>query len=215
MAWIEGVGVFVVEVKSHTIRGIRRFDNNVPVVVYRGHQEADVNLLDQPRRFAYALKDVLERACDEAGIVPPPLYFAGWLPNVSPEDVASVSATVNPDKVWLSDMLEGTTFLARLACMKNLTRGSSAERSSLKCFCSVFGTRMPPGPIVYPGPKPFPTLGHLIDRKNRQLKIMTKEQEQLAFNPNLLRGPKVIRGVAGSGKTVVLAMPWPRPTSPR
>ena len=40
---------------------------------------------------------------------------------------------------------------------------------------------------------------------NQQLKKLTAEQEELAFSPNLLIGPKVIRGVAGSGKTVVLA----------
>lgn len=94
VAWIESAGVFVVEVKSHTIRGISRFDNNVPQVVYQGQEEADVDLLDQPRSFAYKLKAELERAFDGAGREPPPLYFEGWLPNVCPEDVAGRAATV-------------------------------------------------------------------------------------------------------------------------
>lgn len=205
VAWIERIGVFVLEVKSHTIKGIRRFENNVPQVVYQGQEEADVDLLDQPRSFAYKLKAELENAFDGADQEPPPLYFAGWLPNVTPEDVAQVSATVALDKVWLSDMLERDNFLARLPRMKNLTGVTRTERSSLECFCKIFGATSGLRRASSPRPTQFASMGHLIDRKNLQLKRLTKEQEDLAFSPNLVRGPKVIRGVAGSGKTVVLA----------
>lgn len=69
VAWIEGVGVFVLEVKSHTIQGIRSFENSVPHVIYQGCQVGDVDLLEQPRNFAYKLKGELEKACDAAGIL--------------------------------------------------------------------------------------------------------------------------------------------------
>ncbi len=205
VAWIEGVGVFVLEVKSHTIQGIRSFENNVPQVIYQGREEADVDLLEQPRDFAYKLKGELEKACDAADIEPPPLYFAGWLPNVAPEDIARSSVTVTPGKVWLSDMLQRETFLARLSCMKNLTAGTLASRESLTLFCNLFGCTSGLRRDVPAVAKPFGSLGQLIDHRNLQLKKLTKEQEQLAFNPNLLVGPKVIRGVVGSGKTIVLA----------
>jgi superfamily I DNA and RNA helicase len=205
LAWIEGIGVFVLEVKSHTIKGIRRFENNVPQVIYQGQEEADVDLLDQPRSFAYKLKAELEKAFDGANQEPPALYFAGWLPNVSPEDVARLSATVAMDKVWLSDMLERDIFLARIRQMKNLTGGTKTERSSLEEFCKLFGVTSGLRRVSSPRATQYASMGHLIDRKNLQLKKLTKEQEDLAFNPNLVRGPKVIRGVAGSGKTVVLA----------
>jgi hypothetical protein len=205
VAWIEGVGVFVIEVKSHTIRGIRSFENNVPQVIYQGREEGDVDLLEQPRSFAYKLKGQLEKACDAAEIAPPPLYFAGWLPNVSPDDVAGLSATVARDKVWLNDMLQRETFLARLSYMKNLTLGTMAERNSLPLFCNMFGCTSGLRRDASSKASPVGSLGHLIDRRNRQLKKLTTEQVELAFSPNLLLGPKVIRGVVGSGKTVVLA----------
>jgi hypothetical protein len=205
VAWIEGMGVFVLEVKSHTVNGIRRFENNVPQVVYQGHEESDVDLLDQPRNFAYKLKAEMEKLFDGSGQEPPPLYFAGWLPNVSPEDVARLSVTVALDKVWLSDMLERETFLARLPRMKNLTGAAKAERTSLEAFCKIFGATSGLRRASSPRAMQYASMGHLIDRKNLQLKKLTKEQEDLAFSPNLVRGPKVIRGVAGSGKTVVLA----------
>ena len=161
--------------------------------------------LDQPKNFAYKLKSELEKAFDGADMVPPPLYFAGWLPNVSPEEVAGLSATVALDKVWLKDMLEPGAVQTRLPMMKNLTGGSKTDRSSLEIFCKLFGATSGLPRISSPRPTQFASMGHLIDRKNMQLKKLTKEQEDLAFSPNLVRGPKVIRGVAGSGKTIVLA----------
>ena len=205
VAWIENIGVLVIEVKSHSISGIRKFENNVPQVVYQGQEEADVDLLDQPRNFAYKLKGELERVFDSANRDLPPLYFAGWLPNVTPECVAKLSASIAMDKVWLSDMLDRDVFLSRLTTMKNLTSGKKAERSTLDDFCKLFGTTSGLRRVSSPRPTQFASMGHLIDRKNLQLKKLTKEQEDLAFSPNLVRGPKVIRGVAGSGKTIVLA----------
>ncbi len=152
-------------------------------------------------------RDKFEASGDEryVDIEPPPLYFAGWLPNVTPEDIARLSATVASGKVWLSDMLERDTFLARLSCMKNLTAGTVASRESLLLFSNLFGCTSGlrcEAPAVA---KPVGSLGQFIDRRNLQLKKLTKEQEDLAFNPNLLVGLKVIRGVVGSGKTIVLA----------
>jgi hypothetical protein len=150
-------------------------------------------------------KSQLEKGFDGAGKEPPALYYAGWLPNVSPEDVARLPARVAPDRVWLSDMLGRNEFLARLPLMKNVTRGGVAERASLEVFCRVFGATSGLTRSHAPRPAPFASVGHLIDRKNARLKKLTREQEELAFSPLLVRGPKVIRGVAGSGKTVVLA----------
>lgn len=205
VAWIEGIGVFVIEVKSHTISGIRSFENNVPQVIYQGSQAGDIELLDQPREFAYKLKSELENLFDKEDKELPPIYFAGWLPNVSPEDVAAVSAAVSPDKVWLSDMLERDVFEKRLPKMKNITKGTVTDRSTLETFCKLFGSTSGLKQVQSSRSYEIGSLGQSIDRKNSQLKRLTKEQESLAFSPNLVRGPKVIRGVAGSGKTIVLA----------
>ena len=205
VAWIENIGVFVIEVKSHRIDGIRSFENNVPQIIYEGQQTGDVDLLDQPKDFAYKLKGELEKLFDEIDKEFLPVYFAGWLPNVSPEDIASKSAIVSPDKVWLSDMLERNVFEKRLSAMKNITRGTATDRSTLEIFCKLFGSTSGLKQTQTQVSYEIGSLGHLIDRKNQQLKRLTKEQESLAFSPNLVKGPKVIRGVAGSGKTIVLA----------
>jgi hypothetical protein len=205
VAWIEGIGVLVAEVKSIAIEQIRRFENNVPVVVYQGHEDAEVGLLDQPRDFAYKLKAVLEREFEDSGTAVPPLYYVGWLPNVTPEDVARLPATVAPERIWLSDLLEPKELLARLPKLKSITGAGKAERTSLRVFSDIFGTTSGLRQTAVVRTAQVGSMGHLIDRRNLQLKRLTKEQEDLAFSPNLVRGPKVIRGVVGSGKTVVLA----------
>lgn len=203
--WIEGIGVFVIEVKSHNIGGIRRFQNNVPVVKYATGEHSDTSLIDQPKEFAYDLRSEIENNFDDRGIELPALYFAGWLPNVSQADILSVNAEVDDGKVWLSDMLEKDVFLNRLGRCKNLTRGRGADRTGLELFAKFFGCtsglRKPYAPrAVQPH-----TLGYAIDQKECQIRRLTSEQERLAFSPLLVKGPKVIRGVAGSGKTIVLA----------
>ena len=89
VVWIEGVGVFVIEIKSHDINGIRSIENNIPVVMYTGEACSDKDLIEQPRSFAYLLKSSLEKLSDQEDIEMPSLYYAGWLINVSPEDIAS------------------------------------------------------------------------------------------------------------------------------
>ncbi len=73
VGWIEGIGIFIVEVKSHRIDGIRSFENNVPQIIYQGKQGIDYDLLDQPKNFAYKLKGVLEKAFDDQDLDLPPL----------------------------------------------------------------------------------------------------------------------------------------------
>lgn len=204
VAWIEDVGVFVVEVKSHTIKGIRSFQNGVPQVAYRGEVHADKDLIEQPKDFAYKLSGQLSRLFDDDDDKAPALYFAGWLPNVSLMDVTNEGFSVRQNVVWLSDMCDPDYFLAQLPSMKNLTRGTGASREQLDRFAGVFGCtsglrKEPRYEPATPG-----TLGYQIDQRERQISILTKEQEALARHPHIVNGPKVVRGVVGSGKTVVL-----------
>jgi hypothetical protein len=205
VAWIEGVGVLVLEIKSHRIDGIRSFENNIPQVAYRGHLHGDVSLIDQPKDFAYKLKGQMERLFDERDHPLPPLYFAGWLPFISPMEVAERGAEVAPERVWLSDMLDGDMLLDRLSRMKNLTREDNTDRSGLELFCDLFGTSSGLRSCRPRRPTHIATMGHQIDQREQELRRLTPEQERLAFSTQLAVGPKVIRGVAGSGKTIVLA----------
>jgi len=205
LVWVEEVGLFVLEIKSHKIGGIRSFKNNVPQVIYQGQPYADKDLLDQPRDFAYKLRSVIEPLFEDANLELPALYFAGWLPYVTPGEVASRNGEVAVDRVWLSDMLDRDEFLARLPKMKNITRGKGAERSGLDLCMCIFGctsglrTNHSPRSVI-----PH-SLSQLIHEREGQLKKLTVEQERLAFSPNLVKGPKVIRGVVGSGKTILMA----------
>lgn len=205
VVWIEGLGALVLEIKSHTIGGIRRFENNVPVVVYKGGEQEDVFLVDQPRAFAFELRSEIELTFDKAGLNPPALYWAGWLPHVTPQEVAARRQVVAEDKVWLSDMLNPATLLARLVKMRNLTGSTGTDRNGLALFLDLFGCTAGLRSVRHPRPVQPGTLGYQVDLRSQELRRLTKEQEDLAFSPQLLRGPKVIRGVAGSGKTVVLA----------
>jgi hypothetical protein len=205
VAWIEGTGIFVIEAKSHQIDGIRSFENNVPQVIYGGRSGADKDLLDQPRSFAYKMRGFLELACEDEDLELPALYYAGWMPFVTCADVANRNQQVSREKVWLADMLEPETLRARLPAMKNVTGREGARRETLEVFSQLFGTSS--GLRSEPRRRSlnYGSMGQQIDEAVNSLKRLTKEQEDLAFSPRLLSGCKVIRGVAGSGKTVVLA----------
>ena len=204
VAWIEGVGILVVEVKSHKIEGISSFENGVPQVVYHGNVGADTGLLDQPKDFAYKLKGVLEKHFDDHQVGLPPLYFVGWLPNVSQADVLRKGAEVPKEKVWLADMLERDAMIRKLPTMKNLTRGDNTDRRACELFSQLFGVTSGLRQSTVSRSTMPATMGHRIDQHNLSLKQLTVEQQDLAFSSQLLRGPKVVRGVPGSGKTVVL-----------
>ena len=174
--------------------------------MYEGHEHADTDLLDQPRDFAYKLKGQLEKEYDQADQELPPLYFAGWLPNVSPER--------RREHRCRGGRRQGVA--RRHARRQNVPRPHPEIEKphprhchrgapSLEHFSNLFGTTSGLRRASSPRPTQFASMGHLIDRKNLALKRLTKEQEDLAFNPNLVRGPKVVRGVAGGGKTIVLA----------
>jgi len=203
--WIEDLGIFVLEIKSHKIDSIKGFENNIPQIIYNGNISSDTRIIDQPRDFAYKLKAELELNSEKRNIDLPALYFAGWLPNISPKEIRQ---QISDDKIWLSDMLEKQDFLDRLKKCKNLTRGEGAKRETLEilvndCFGCSSGLR----PLKKQKPRSVTpgSLGYVIAERDNQLKKLTKEQEELINHEYILSGPKVIRGVAGSGKTVVLA----------
>jgi len=80
--WIEDLGIFVLEIKSHKIDSIKGFENNIPQIIYNGNISSDTRIIDQPRDFAYKLKAELELNSEKRNIDLPALYFAGWLPNI-------------------------------------------------------------------------------------------------------------------------------------
>jgi len=121
------------------------------------------------------------------------------------DDVSLKNTSIDQTRVWLSDMLNPDAFMARFERLRSITNCRGADRSTLPAFMDLFGCTSglrdyAMRRVVIPG-----TIGQLIDQRNIQLKRLTKEQEDLAFSPRLLQGRKVIRGVTGSGKTIVLA----------
>lgn len=205
--WIENIGLFVLEIKSHSIAGIRSFENNVPQVVYKASIVSDTHIIDQPRDFAYKLRGDIEKRMEDNEIGLPAIYYAGWLPNISPEEVEKMEGRLDDSKIWLSDMLKANNFLDRLGRCRNLSRGKGAPRESLDvilkvCFgCSTgLRTSIDKPKTTTPG-----SLAYQIAERENCLKRLTKEQEDIIHHEYLLTGPKVIRGVAGSGKTIVLA----------
>ncbi len=208
LLWIEDIGLFVVEIKSHTIDGIRSFENNVPQIVYKGKTVPDTHIIDQPKTFAFNLRGDIELLFEKHNLSAPALYYAGWLPNISPEEIIAMDGNIDDSKIWLSDMLDRDVFIKRLDKCRNITRGEGAPRESLdiiikSCFGCSAGLRTPQKKrqtSTTPG-----SLAYLIAERENQLKRLTKEQEDIIHHEHLLTGPKVIRGVAGSGKTIVLA----------
>lgn len=208
VVWIEDLGIFVLEIKSHKIQGIKSIENNVPQVIYQGRIESDSSIIDQPMNFAYKLRASLEPLLDKKGFAFPSLYFAAWLPNISPEELEKRNQKISYAKLWLSDMLERQAFLERLTECKDIMRGEGAKRETLEILVQdIFGcsSGLRPFKVIKPRSVSIGSLGFQIAARENQIKKLSREQEELIGHEQILNGPKVIRGVAGSGKTVVLA----------
>jgi superfamily I DNA and RNA helicase len=214
------LGVAVIEVKNHTIDGIHRVVAGEIRVWYQGRMHSE-NALHQVEKAMYRMKrkiqDVL--AGDFGPVAAPPFFIYPLLafPNISRDEWCRnyYDESISPDHLLLADDLLSDDWKPRVLKRKMETivkywRGEAGffERPTSPVIVAVqkaFGDSAVLRATRGPRPTPVPrSLGDYIDQLAIEERYLTEEQQDLS-RMSFDGHPQLVRGVAGSGKTIVLA----------
>lgn len=204
-------GLLVLEVKDWKSDTIHSIDKLSVTLLIGGRRKQASNPLEQAKQYAYGVKDVLER--DPALVSEPGTPYQGrlafpWgygvvLTNISRRifDQAGLANVMPPERVICQDEMvesvEAEAFQARLwgmfgvsfRCLLTLPQ---IDRVRWHLFPEV---RIRQGTFDLGAPAEVSSLPDIV-------RVMDLQQEQLARG--LGEGHRVIHGVAGSGKTMIL-----------
>jgi len=204
------VGVVVFECKAYDITFIHGAEAG-SLKIKRHGQETLVNPLKQARRGMFAIKDGYERFAKPG---PRPLFHAVVaLPNISEHEWMQLGygAAIDKTVVFFKEQFEQPAhFKARLGTLIEMTRQRSSTAEPLppdaetilrRVFgdSAVINTARDDIAALAPG-----SLGAEIEALEHTHKQLSVQQEQLSRR-DTWGYPFLVRGVAGSGKSVVLA----------
>ncbi len=214
-----GRGVLVLEVKDWKLPTLRQVDRlTVELMTDRG-PKTTVNPLEQARSNAIAIKELLER--DPFLVQQEPGRFHGhlllpWgfgvvLTNITRKQFvdAQIDQAIPGEKVICSDEMTETTdaeeFQSHLWGMFNYNFGAvltlaHIDRIRWHLFPEI---RIEQGNLFDPPPEKPDDKEAIAEAVPDIVKLMDLEQEKLARNMGM--GHRIIHGVAGSGKTMILA----------
>jgi hypothetical protein len=214
-----GRGVLVLEVKDWKLPNLRRVDRlTVELMTDRGPKSVP-NPLEQARSYAVAIKEVLER--DPFLVQQEPGRYHGhlllpWgfgivLTGITRKqfEEAQIDQAIPGDKVICSDEMteavEAEDFQGRLWGMFNYHYGAvltlaHIDRIRWHLFPEI---RIEQGNLFEPPAEKPDTTQSIAEAVPDIVKLMDLEQEKLSRNLGM--GHRVIHGVAGSGKTMILA----------
>jgi hypothetical protein len=205
-------GLLVVEVKDWKADTIRSMDRFSVTLLIDGRQKQTANPLEQAKQYAYGVKDVLER--DPALLSDPGTPYQGrlafpWgygvvLTNISRTTFvqAGLENVIPPERVICQDEMvesvEAEAFQSRLWGMFGVTFRClltlpQIERVRWHLFPEI---RVNQGTFDLPPAEPA------VEVVPDMVRVMDLQQEQLARSMG--EGHRVIHGVAGSGKTMIL-----------
>lgn len=214
-----GRGILVLEVKDWKLNNLKQVDRLTFELMTTAGNKSVPNPLEQARSYAIAIKEMLERdsyLVDSRegrykGRLIFPWGFGVVLPNITRKQFmdAQIDQAVPADKVICSDEMTETVdpevFQMRLWAMFNHHFGESLSLSHIdRIRWHLFPEiRIDQGSLFDP-PKEKPDLTQsIVNMVPDLVKLMDLKQEKLARD--LGDGHRVIHGVAGSGKTMVLA----------
>lgn len=213
-----GRGFLVLEVKDWKLTTLRQVDRfSVELMTDRG-PKTEANPLEQARGYAFAIKEMLERdpflvQQEEGrykGHLLLPWGFGVVLPNITRKqfESAQLDQAIPGEKVICSDEMtetvEAEDFQSRLWGMFNYHFGavlslSHIDRIRWHLFPEI---RIEQGSLFPPDEQPD-TKETLAETVPDIVRLMDIEQEKVARNLGM--GHRIIHGVAGSGKTMILA----------
>ena len=219
------LGVVVIEVKSLPLSQIDRISG------YRWDltrpyfkQGLTINPFEQART---QLNLIMERVRSRSGLdrVPGRCLVATPLISRDDWDAATFDTLVNDTPMLFSDQLTPAKLLRQLERTPTVARGKPLDEDEFARLCGVFspGGAMPKragvpgavpafGPVVPASPTgvqptavPSPALRRIDHIARIQAHIHAIDLQQEKIGKTIAPGPQRIRGIAGSGKTILLA----------
>lgn len=205
------VGVHVIEVKALSLAQIEAIEPGGVLVIRYAQGTRRRNAIAQVRSAMFDIKDATARAFEQDLTIPfrywvvfPRIHRVEWEARFGREGFC-------PPELLFADDLERTSLLRRLhATDRRRDRSTPIRTCRLEELQNVW-TAFGDNSVLYVRPEHRPerkvdegTLGELFDQRAQALKQLSAEQQRLS-EMFWESGPRLIRGVAGSGKTVVLA----------
>ncbi len=204
------IGVHVFEVKGMTLDGIEEIEagGHLRIRYYNGPKS--VSPIAQVRNAMFDIKDATARTIDgdvrfpfEYWVMFPQITRQQWFARFGP-------GAFCPKEFLFGDDLNAPTLLRLLGVTdrKNSTLPINlCPLDQLQCVWRAFGDTS----VLYAGPQDREhrrttegTLGEQFDAAAESYKNLSEEQQRLS-SMDWQEGPRLVRGVAGSGKTIVLA----------
>lgn len=204
-------GILILEAKDWRLDTIQRIDRESATLIVGGSLKKAPNPLAQARAYAHAVVNVLEadpllrhpQGTDYEGRLSFPWGYGVVLTNITRKqfETAELGEAIHPDMVICRDEMfedeDAEIFQQRLWAMFRVSFASAlslpqVERVRWHLFPDIRVAQTSLS-LVVDGSKPIP------DR----LAVMDLEQEAIARS--IGEGHRVIHGVAGSGKTLILA----------
>ncbi|GGS15541.1 NERD domain-containing protein [Deinococcus knuensis] len=200
-------GVVVIEVKNIPLSQIESIQGYAWRLSIPYFGRSIIEPYDQAKQQARVL---IERMRDHAALSSVPIRALVALPRVTRDawDAAGQSFLFNDTPLLLGDELTAARFeraIERTPCVRS---GSALDDETFAALLSAFGTGGSlPAPVVVPPPAPAPMAGlrkiDMLARAAEQRREFDLQQEKIA--KTIPPGVQRIRGIAGSGKTVLLA----------
>lgn len=205
------VGLLVIEVKSIEIQSIRRIEAGNISLLRNGHEKTE-NPIRQAQAQMFDIKNAVSRIAgrDHNGIIFlamaafPMITHAAWMDYGYGETMPEMELLFRDhflDTQRLKQRIEQLVKinLQRTGYSQPLNEGSVSLIKRAFGDSSIIHERRAPRQQLDPK-----SLGAFIDTNEAREKRLSEEQERLSKLP--IEGyPRLLRGVAGSGKTIVLA----------
>ncbi len=204
------IGVHVFEVKGMSLEQIEGLEAGGQLLIRYAAGLRKRNPITQVRNAMFDIKDATARAFD--GDVQIPFKYWVVFPLIRRSDWIKrfTEAAFCPKEFVFADDVSASKLLRRLGASDRTDATAQINLCALdqlQCVWRAFGDVS----VLYATPEDREsrttkeaTLGEQFDDAAEAYKVLSDEQQRLSVM-NWENGPRLVRGVAGSGKTVVLA----------
>jgi hypothetical protein len=202
-------GIHVIEVKGHDLAGIEAIEPGGQIGFLYENEIRKRNPIAQVRNAMFDIKNATEQSYNGDLFLP----FKYWVvfPRIGRSDWINrwgANAYCPPELMFSDDIRELSERLREIGKRQLVNVGLTQwPADQMAAVWKAFGDSA----VLYHRPEDREgrrvsegTLGELFDEAAESYKTLSDEQQRLS-SQNWNEGPRLIRGVAGSGKTIVLA----------